>query len=170
MNSLVQSASAGSRPACPEEEAGSPLDRNSAAQSPDRARAATSGAEKWKHIVKAHWNVLKSVRMCVWARYLSVEPVCSSVDLSAAFPPAVDPYQNCEEVVAGPVETHSPAGFQKQQNAMTGTWSQITSPDTNWSGRCKHFEILKKKNAHLLFRGYFNWSRRNLWGERVKDA
>lgn len=141
MNSLVQSASAGSRPACPEDEAESALDRNSAAQSPDRARAATSGAEKWKHVVIPHWNVLKSVWMCVCAHYLSVEPVCSSVDLSAAFPPAADPYQNCEEVFVGPVETHSPAGFQKQQDVITGTWSQITSPDTNWSGHCKHFKI-----------------------------
>lgn len=106
MNSLVQSASAGSRPACPEEEAASALDRNSAAQSPDSARAATSGAGNQKHIVITHRRVLKSDCMCVCAVYLSVEPVCSSVDLSAASPPAVDPYQNCEEVVVGPGETH----------------------------------------------------------------
>lgn len=106
MNSLVQSASAGSRPACPEEAAESALDRNSDAQLPDSARADTSGAGKQKRIVITHRRVLKSDCMCVCAVYLSVEPVCSSVDLSAAFPPAVDPYQNCEEVVAGPVETH----------------------------------------------------------------
>lgn len=167
MNSLVQSASAGSRPACPEEEAESPVDKNSAAQSPDSARAATSGAEKRKYIVISHLNKLKSVWMSVCAHYLSVVPVCSSVDLSAAFPPAVDPCQNCEEAVVGPVETHWPAGFKKQQDVTKNTGHDHrlldpiqTSGHRNW----KRLEILKDQNTHLLFRGYFNWSRRNLWG------
>lgn len=52
MNSLVQSASAASKPAWAGETAESAPDRNSAAQSPDSANAATSGAacRKFEHL------------------------------------------------------------------------------------------------------------------------
>ncbi len=86
MNSLVQSASAGSRPACPEEAAESALDRNSAAQLPDSARAATSGAGKRKRIVITH---KKSVKIGLYGPYfndLSAWSKAHSAGALRAFP------------------------------------------------------------------------------------
>lgn len=120
INSFVQSASAASLIAMsPGVGAESEPEMNSAAQSPERANAATSGAVKWKHTL--HENTEKfnrytytyiymyksrNLKKKTNEKYPSAEPVCSSAGRSAASPPTADPCQMCVEVVAAPEGTH----------------------------------------------------------------
>lgn len=118
INSLVQSASAASaREATPGADVDSGPERNSAAQSPESASAATSGAALWKC---AMFRMLKSLSDSLseiteetlqcsskeHEKHLSVEPVCSSAGQFAAFPPTADPCRRCAPVVAAPGGTH----------------------------------------------------------------
>lgn len=118
MNSFVQSASAASpREVRPGAEAESGPERNSAAQSPERASAATSGAMTRKYVV---FKMLKLVNKTHTTKnkkddvHLSVALVCNFAGQSAAFPPTADPCRTCVGVEGEPEGTHSQAARNRQ--------------------------------------------------------
>lgn len=128
MNSLVQSASdASPREVSPGAEAESGPERNSAAQSPERASAATSGAMTRKYVVlkllkifEPEPNNTEENTRKWWTRHnkkqkkddvhLSEELVCNFAGQSAAFPPTADPCRMCVGVGGEPEGTHLQAG------------------------------------------------------------
>lgn len=119
INSRVQSASAASlREARPGAEADSGPERNSAAQSPESASAATSGAAVQKRLVSR--DGIEPNRLKAAEKHLSAAPVCSSAGQSAASPPTAAPCRRCAPVAAEPGGTHLPAET-KVRGTRSGT-------------------------------------------------